>query len=306
MDVMRSEGCRRARGSAMAAAVVIGLLGGATARAADAPAPALAQEVEALKSEVEAQRAQIAALSKSVNDVEAVEATRKLAFMYAYFMDVGLYDQVKTLFADKMDYCEISGYGLYEGRQGCELVWDKVVGQPPIRDASGHLPFGRFSQHELMKDVIHVDDDGVHAEGRFAYMGMGGALGQPSDGGFQIGVYRMGFVKEDGVWKINRFSLVFDTLSYHAGDWAQHPVIRCPRADVPKPDKPYTYYHPFPEVGVTPFEFPNPVTGKPIPEFINPTHYWQGNWPGEFGGPCGSRPDAPKSVEGARTVVTHQ
>jgi SnoaL-like domain len=293
--------------SRVAVAVAVGgVLSAGSALASDTSGlKELKQEVESLKAEVHAQQTQIATLSKRVTESEAIEATRKLAFMYAYFMDTGLYDQVKTLFADKMEYCEISGYGLYEGRRGCELVWDKVVGQPPIRDETGHLPFGRFSQHELMKDVIHVDEDGLHAQGRFDYMGMGAALGVASDGGFQIGVYRMAFVRENGTWKINRFSLIFDVLDYHAG-WSEHPTIRCPRPDVPKPDKPYTFYHPFPEVAVIPFEFPNPVTGQKIPEFTNPTHYWQGNWPGEFGGTCGSLPDAPKTVGGKATVVTNQ
>jgi hypothetical protein len=32
-----------------------------------------------------------------------------------------------------------------------------------------------------------------------------------------------------------------------------------------------------------PFHFKNPVTGETAPELVDPTHYWKGNWPGEFG-----------------------
>jgi len=29
--------------------------------------------------------------------------------------------------------------------------------------------------------------------------------------------------------------------------------------------------------------FNNPVTGETAPEMVDPTQYWIGNWPGEFG-----------------------
>lgn len=248
-------------------------------------------------SDIAELKAQVAALQAKVDRQDAIDAGRTLAFMYAYFMDNGLYDQVKTLFADQMEYCEVSGYGLYRGRKGCELVWEKVVGQPPIRDANGRIPFGRLSRHQLMKDVVYVAPDGKSADGRFDYMGFGGELGREKAGGFQLGIYRMHFVKERGVWKIGRFSLIFDAMDVRPGqDWAKGPItpLRCPgRPGRPKPDAPHTFFHPFPEVGVIPFEFPNPVTGQKIPDWVNPQHYWQGNWPGEFDGTCGMRPDAP-------------
>lgn len=246
-------------------------------------------------SDIAALKKEVAELRKKVEVQEAKDQGRTLAFMYAYFMDNGLYEQVKTLFADKMEYCEVSGYGMYRGRKGCELVWDKVVGQPPIRDANGRIPFGRLSRHELMKDVIQVAPDGQSADGRFDYMGLGGELGREKGSGFQFGVYRMHFVKEKGQWKIGRFSLVFDVMDYRPGqDWAKNVTsLRCPNPNRPKADAPYTYFHPFPESGVVPYEFPNPVTGEKIPDWTNPTRYWQGNWPGEFDGPCGKRPDAP-------------
>jgi SnoaL-like domain len=253
-------------------------------------------------SELETLKKQVATLQAKVDKQEAIDAGRTLGFMYGYFMDNGLYDQVKTLFADKMEYCEISGYGLYKGRKGCELVWEKVVGQPPIRDANGRIPFGRLSRHQMMKDIVHVAEDGMSADGRFDYMGMGGELGREQAGGFQLGIYRMRFVKERGVWKISRFSLVFDVMDFRPGqDWTKTVApLRCPPPGRPAADGPYTFFHPFPEVGIVPFEFPNPVTGGKIPDWVNPTRYWQGNWPGEFGGACGKRANAPEAADTSR------
>jgi hypothetical protein len=91
----------------------------------------------------------------------------------------------------------------------------------------------------------------------------------------------MNFVKEDGIWKIGKFWLHFDTSAFLAPDWSSNPPYRC--VDKKElPDLPSTSYHPFPEVNRIPFQYPNPVTGEMIPGYTDPTHYWIGNWPGEF------------------------
>src|SRR5690606_8599308 len=89
-----------------------------------------------------------------------------------------------------------------------------------------------------------------------------------------------------------KFWLHFDTINFNHTDWAYNPGIRCPRPHQP-PDAPATLNHPFPETMVVPFFYPNPVTGQAVPPAVGETRYWQGNWPGEWGGACGKRPDAP-------------
>ena len=59
-------------------------------------------------------------------------------------------------------------------------------------------------------------------------------------------------------------------------------IYMWPDIDLP-PDAPTTWYHPFPEAGVLQYHYPNPVTGEMPREVLDPTHYWKGNWPGEFG-----------------------
>lgn len=238
---------------------------------------------------------EVARLQARVSRQEDVESIRRIAYAYGYFMDNALTDEVKAMFAREMDYCEVSGYGLYKGRKGCDTMWTSVVGVG-LQDDNGHLAFGRIAKHYLVKDMIDVASDGRSAQGRFDYFAFGGTFGKPERTRHQLGVYRMGFIKEDGVWKINRFSLVFDAIDYDFDEWANKPGMRCPPPQVPPPDAPFTYYHPFPETGVIPFHFPNPVTGKPIREYVNPTRYWEGNWPGEFKKVCGVRADAPKQA----------
>jgi len=248
-------------------------------------------DFDALKREVDELRAKL-------TRQEDIEALRRIAYAYGYFMDNALTSEVKAMFADEMEYCEVSGYGMYRGRKGCDTMWTSVVGVS-LQDENGHLAFGRLAKHYLLSDMIDVATDGKTAEGRFNYIAFAGAFGRKGSARHQIGVYRMGFVQENGVWKIRRFSLVFDAIDYDFDNWAMKPGMRCPPPNVPPPDGPYTYYHPFPETGVIPFHFVNPVSGKPIKEYVNPTRYWQGNWPGEFGKECGVRPGAP--TEAART-----
>jgi hypothetical protein len=274
----------------------VGALAIALACAGQAALADDAASVAALTKRVEQLEAKVAQQDRRLAEQEAITAARRLAFTYGYFMDNALYDQIPTLFASKMDYCELAGYGRYLGHDGCVAVWTKVLGKA-LHDPKGGMLFGRLTRTELVKDIVVVAPDGLSATGRFDYISFSGNLGHPEQTNNQLGVYRMGFVKEGGVWKIARFSLVFVTQNYNDRDWATNPEMRCynPSVEV-KPDAPAPFYHPFPEEGVIPFEFANPVTGQPIPEPVGAQHYWQGNWPGEFGGPCGVRPDAQRSA----------
>ena len=218
---------------------------------------------------------------------EDVEKVRVLAFSYGYYMDNVLYDQVKALLSKNIESCEVSGYGVFLGHKGCVRMWTDLIGKPLGADKN-QLAFGRLAKHYMLKDVITVAPDGKSAKGRFDYLSMGGAFERPERTGSQIGIYNMSFVKEDGVWKISKFWVAFDTINYNQRDWATNPAIRCPNPDV-APDAPGTFYHPFPETGVIAFHYPNPVTGQPIQQPVTDTRYWIGNWPGEFGKKCGQR-----------------
>jgi hypothetical protein len=231
----------------------------------------------------------MASLEKRLTLQEDIEKVRIVAFTYGYFADNVLYDDIRALFSPNIESCEVSGYGVFKGLQGCNKLWGQVVGKPLGGDKN-RLVFGRLAKHYLIKDVITIAPDGRTAQGRFDYMSVGGTFGNPDGGRHQIGVYQFGFVKEDGIWKISKFHLTFDTINFNHKDWTTKPAIRCPNPDYP-PDEPTTFYHPFPENGVVAFHYPHPVTGKPIQGYVTDTRYWFGNWPGEFGKGCGRRED---------------
>ena len=235
-------------------------------------------------------------IERKLQQQEDIEAIRRVAYSYGYFMDNALIDSVVALFADDMEYCEISGYGLYRNRTGCEVIWQKIIG-PALQNNDGQHRYGLLVKHYLVKDIITVSPDGNSAEGRFDYIGFSGALNVPDRALNQLGVYRMGFVKDNGVWKINRFNLSFDTSDFNDNNWTSAPGIRCPRDNVPQPDAAHIFYHPFPESGTVPFHYPHPVTGEEIPAPVNPRRYWQGNGKQEFWDECGKREDALETIE---------
>ena len=101
----------------------------------------------------------------------------------------------------------------------------------------------------------------------------------------QSGTYVIDYAKEDGVWKISKFYLPFNTTGYNFTNWATEPGFSgLPSTEFP-PDEPTTNYHPFPEVYVVPFHYPNPVTGNEVPQngYTDPTRYWIGNWGDDWG-----------------------
>ena len=267
-------------------------LGGASILALAAPAQA--DDTAVLKAQVAALQARLDQDETRLTRQEDIEKVRVVAFSYGDYMDNAMYDQVLSLFSPDIESCEIAGYGVFKGHAGCDRLWNIGMGAT-YGGATNSLAFGHLAKHYLVKDVISIAPDGLHAHGRFDYIGYGATLGKPESVHNQLGVYNFDFTKEDGIWKISKFRLVFDTINFNYRDWTSNPGLRCLRPAT-KPDAP-SMHHPFPETAVTAFHDPNPVTGLPIPEHVTDTHYWQGNWPGEWGGECGRRPDAPTAAK---------
>lgn len=228
----------------------------------------------------------IETLEYKIGVQEDIEAIRTLMYSYAYYMDRSLFSQVLDLFSDNAVSCEAGGRGVYLGKEGCTTLWNNIWGV--YGGAEDKPPYGAMIEHFITKLVITVAPDRMTAESRGHFFSMGGVFGYPSTANTQIGIYQLAYVKEDGVWKISKWWLPFTTTGYNYTTWAEDPGYSgCPSEEFP-PHEPTSAYHPFPEVFVVPFHYPNPVTGEEIPQngYTDPTHYWIGNWPDEWG-QCG-------------------
>jgi hypothetical protein len=240
----------------------------AVAQDTNATIAALAQRVERLENELGKQR-----------DVEEI---RVLQYSYGYYMDNWLYKQVVDLFTREPVSVEWGGGGVYLGRAGLLRKYANGVDLGP--------QYGMIREHLQLQGVIHVADDRKTARARFRALAF--SVLSPTDAkaqSIQSGLYEMEYAKEDGVWKISKLDYKQTmTTPYQDGPGKTQLYSACGGKDA---DAPTTWYHPYPEAGVFPYHYNNPVTGAPIPKMLAQQRYWVGNWPGEFG-KCGKVSDA--------------
>jgi hypothetical protein len=234
-------------------------------------------------SRIEALEARMKTFEHELGIQKDIEEVRRLHWIYMYYNSNRMAKQLIDLVAEKAESIEIGGRGVYYGKEGFRKNF--------IDTASGHAStvkdigwsFGNCLFQLGAMDVITVADDRQTAKGRFAVL-TPTIMGYPDNQrvSMNAGVYEQEFMKEDGIWKIKKFKYVHYFMVQLEGVRVKPGYSRWPDEKNP-PDAPTTWYHPFPEAGVFPFHFANPVTGEPAPELVDPTHYWKGNWPGEFG-----------------------
>jgi hypothetical protein len=231
----------------------------------------------------EALEARLKTLEHELGIQKDIEEVRRLHYIYMYYNSNRMAKQLLGLVSENAESIEIAGRGVYYGKDGFRKNFINP-GQPSDADVQDvGWSFGNVLFQLGGMDVITIADDRQTAKGRFAVL-------TPVISGFpknqsvslNAGVYEQEFVKEDGLWKIKKFKYIH-TFMVRLEDLKVKPnYSRWPDTDNPA-DAPTTWYHPFPEAGIMPFHFTNPVTGERPPEIVDPTHYWIGNWPGEFG-----------------------
>jgi hypothetical protein len=131
----------------------------------------------------------------------------------------------------------------------------------------------RLYNHMSIQPVVHIDADGRSAKGRwraFAYFGRFGGTAVWAEG-----VYEMGYVEEDGVWKIA-------TLDYHSGFGAPYSTGWVNPGERRARGGPRNLPHPadrerhmecegFPAACIAPFHYENPGTAAGGHAWISPT-----------------------------------
>ncbi len=197
-------------------------------------------------------------LEAEVQRGEDVSAIKRLQRTYGYYLDKGMWTDLAELFTDDA----VANYpaGVYIGKPSITRHLYLNVGAVEMGETG--LGDGRFYDHMNLQPVVHLDAGGETAKGRWRAMAMFSRFG----GGATLaeGIYQMGYVKEDGVWKIR-------TLDYHSGFGAPYSTgwvdpgerrARGPR-NLPHPadrerDMPCEG---FPDACLAPFHYENPGTG---------------------------------------------
>jgi hypothetical protein len=210
--------------------------------------------VEPLDSDA-AIAAQIADLERRIGLLEDVDQLERMNAIYGYYLARNQWDNLAGIFSDHGSI-EIAMRGVYEGLESVRRNLN-LYGEAGIHH-------GLLHNHMQYQPVIHVAADGMSADMRsraFSIMGQFEAYAM-----WMGGVYENRYVKEGGVWKIER-DQVFNTyfVPYDVG-W-KDAVPRPPPgiSESNPPDAPPT--HPFemyPTAFVPPFHYANPVTGNRV------------------------------------------
>lgn len=199
--------------------------------------------------EVDAQLEQEAArLEQRIAQLEDLEAIKKLQRAWGYYIDEGQWDRAASLFATNGSI-ELGLDGVYRGRERVRQYLQALGG------GRNGLEPGQLNEHLQLMPVITLGSDGRTAQGTWRDLILAGRLGREAywGEGPQINEY----VKEDGVWKIQRLHW-FQTLYVpYEGGWAKTADVNQGRfVRTLTPDAPPTVnYQSWPGVVVPPFPF---------------------------------------------------
>lgn len=167
----------------------------------------------------------ILALEKRVQELEDVQAIRRLHHAYGYYIDICRYADVVQLFARDGEVVFLSG--VYRGHAGISRLYETWFHQLFTEGRAGAAEHGFLLEHLQLQDIITVAPDGATARARFRALLLGGShdarkyrpAGLP-DQFWEGGVYENEYVREDGVWKIRRLDYVVQWQAEYDRGWA--------------------------------------------------------------------------------------
>ena len=214
----------------------------------------------------------LAALEKRLQEVEDVQAINRLQYAYNYYVEHMMKQEIIDCFSDSPDVLLDWLEGKWKGKDGVRKYFN--VNQVP--------PVG--FRHQLMPTagLINVAPDGKTAKGRWYAFGGIMMPGPRQEGkkqsytrSFINGIYEMGYIKEDGIWKILTVNWIIPYGVRIKDGWIMPEDIAGPMLkgssapggtqmvpDVPMDPNDLRYVSGY----VFPFHFTHPVTGKPTSE----------------------------------------
>ncbi len=206
--------------------------------------------VAALEASVATLRRQLAAAQRRVTGLEDIEAIKRLQRIYGYYLDKALYSKTLTLFSKRCSI-EISGRGVYRGREGVNTLLSKIMG----REFPEGLREGQLYNHFQLQGVVTLGADGRSAKGRwraFIQVAKFGALAHWAEGPYEIE-----YVKQSGRWYIDRLTWFPTYYTPFDEGWAKTGLPKMgPSTEFP-PDAPPSYeYQTYPSVFIPPFHYP--------------------------------------------------
>ena len=155
----------------------------------------------------------LAQLEQRATRAEDVNAIKRLQRAYGYYVDKARWDDVAQLFSDAGSI-ELGLDGVYQGRARVrEYLYALGQGKAGLKP-------GQLNEHLQLMPVVDLSADGLSAKGTWRDVILAGQLGK--DAYWGEGPFVNDYVKENGVWKIQRLHW-FQTLYVpYDGGWTQH------------------------------------------------------------------------------------
>ena len=205
-------------------------------------------------AELAALSARAGVLERDIGLLEDQNAVKKLQRVYGFYTDKQLWTQAADLFAAD-GTIEVGGRGVYVGRE-------RVLAY--LRTNGPELPQpGRLFDQMQLQPVIHVAPDGRTAKARWHMFAQEAQYNEFARWG--LGVFENDYVKDNGVWKIQRLHLYTTMYTPYEDGWAKTAIPNSgPLADLPPDRPPSVAYEAFPAAFDVPFHYDNPVTAKPV------------------------------------------
>jgi hypothetical protein len=219
-------------------------------------------------------QARVAALSRRIERLSDLAQIENLQRQYGYYVDKHMWSALPEIFTDNATL-EIGGRGVFVGKERIH-EYMKFLG------AEGVTP-GQVFNHTQLVPIVTVAPDGRTAKARWTAFIMVGVHKELSRWGYVT--YENDYVKTSDGWKIKTLYAYFNFYSDYSG-WGKNAQPNTkPEARLP-PDRPPTVvYEMYPEIGMAPFHYAHPVTGKPT----GPIKVWRRE-PRPEGGPPRAAP----------------
>jgi hypothetical protein len=222
-------------------------------------AEALESRVKALEDELGSLKEKLRVKEKQLRTLQDIEDIKRLQCAYGYYLERWMDREIIDCFSDSPEVSGTFVEGTYKGKEGIRRYFSRTGDVAP-----------EFL-HQVMQvsPVITVDADGLRAKGR--WYGYGSIGFRPLNGAIDPSimsvVYEMGYIKEDGVWKILKLALQLH-YSYNMRRMlgADDEEQRAPASMDLEPDEWAEFNTSYPSGYIYPMHFVHPVTGKPTSE----------------------------------------
>jgi hypothetical protein len=206
----------------------------------------------ALEASVASLKRQLAATLRRVEALEDIEAIKRLQRIYGYYLDKALYSKALGLFSKRCSI-EISGRGVYRGREGVNTLLSKIMG----KEFPEGLLEGQLYNHFQLQGVVTLGADGKSAKGRWRAFIQVAKLGKLAH--WAEGPYEMEYTKQAGSWYIDKLTWFPTYYTPFEEGWAKTGLPKQPPSTEFPPDAPPTYeYQTYPSVFIPPFHYPDP------------------------------------------------